>query len=169
MLEWFKPKMAPEGPVEVELDTVIARPAAEIYPLVDFADPRNHKAAVGSITRTGPKSFDLQLDMLPGFTFPVAQLKADPGRSYTVECMLPRELGARLERTVETIVIEPIDARSCKVTARTTGYFHPMKMKHFEYEVAMIATACKNSLAKLKIHAEEGVEAIRDIEAQQVA
>ncbi|WP_338241795.1 hypothetical protein [Aurantiacibacter hainanensis] len=169
MLDWFKPKMAPEGPVEVELDTVIARSAAEIYPLVDFGDPRHHKAAVGTITRTGPKRFDLLLDMMPDVTFPIVELKADPGRSYTIESVLPKELGVRLERTVEAIVIEPLGAGSCKVTARTTAYFHPMKMKHFEYEVAVIAMACKNSLSKLKIHAEQGVHAIREIEAWQAA
>ena len=169
MLEWFKPRMAPEGPVELELDTVIEKPADEIYPLIDFGDPRHHKNAVGTITRTGPKSFDMVLDMLPDLTFPVVELKADPGHGYTVECVLPAELDARLHKTVEAITIEPLGANSCKVIARTIAHFHPMKMKHYEHEVSMIAAACNNSLMKLKIHAEQGVDAIREIEAQQVA
>ena len=35
MFGLFKPKRAPEGPVCIELDVEIAKPAGEVYPLID--------------------------------------------------------------------------------------------------------------------------------------
>jgi len=166
---WFKPKMAPEGPVEIVLDAEIERPAEEVYQLVDFGDPRNFKAAVGTITRTGANSFDMELDMLPGLTFPITEVEAVPGRSYAIEGVLPKAVGGKLHKTVERCEIKPLDDNRCKVTTTTLATFKPMKAKHFDFEVAMLTAACNNSLTKLKIHAEQGVEAIREIEARQVA
>lgn len=168
MFNLFQPRMAPEGPVEVELETEIARSAEDVYAMIDFGDPRHHKAAVGKITRTGPKSFDMVLDMLPGLTFPIAELEASPPHCYAIESWLPEGLG-RLIKTVERHQIAPLGPDRCKVTANTLATFAPMKLKHFEGEVATIAMACNNALAKLKIHAEHGVETIREIEAEQVA
>ncbi len=169
MFGLFKPKMAPEGPVEVDMDIEIERPAGEIYPLVDFGDPRNHKAAVGTITRTGDNTFDMVLDMLPDLTFPITEIEAQPGRSYTIESVLPEELGARLYKTVERTEIEPLGDDRCRVISKVTATFHPMKLKDYEHEVAMIAAGCHNALAKLKVHAEQGVDVIREIEAAQTA
>lgn len=168
MFGFLKSKMAPKEPVEIEMEIEIDRPAEEVYALVDFNDPRNQKAAVGKITRTGEKTFDMVLDMLPDLTFPIVELEAVPGRSYTIDSVLPEELGARLLKTVERTDIEPLDANRCRVTMTTLATFKPMKMKHYDYEVAMITMACNNSLAKLKIFAEQGVEAIRNIEARQI-
>jgi hypothetical protein len=169
MFGWFKPRMAPEGPVEIEMDAEIERPADEVYALVDFGDPRNYKAEVGTITRTGAKSFDMVLDMLPDLTFPITEIEAEPGRSYTIESVLPEEVGGKLCKTVERCEIEPLGENSCKVTTTTLATFHPMKLRHFDGEVAMLAMACNNSLMKLKIHAEQGVETIREIEVCQIA
>mgnify|MGYP001263061169 CR=1 FL=1 len=169
MFGLFKPKMAPEGPVEIEMDMEIERSAEDIYAMVDFGDPRHHKAAVGTITRTGDKTFQLVVDMLPDIVFPIVELEAVPHSSYIIESVLPDDLDGRLHKTVESIAIEPLEPDRCKVTASTLAYFHPMKLKHFDMEVAMITMACNNSLVKLKIHAEEGVDTIRDIETQQMA
>lgn len=168
MFGLFKPTMAPEGPVEIELSMEIERSAESVYAMIDFGDPRNYKAEVGTITRTGPKSFDMVLDMLPDLTFPIVELEAVPHRVYEIESVLPEGLG-RLHKTVERAEIEPLGPDRCKLTAITFAHFHPMKLRYFQGEVAMIATACNNSLAKLKIHAEQGVEVIREIEARQVA
>ncbi len=168
MFGLFESKMAPEEPVEIEMDVEIERSAEDVYAMVDFADPRHHKAEVGSITRTGDTTYDLVLDMMPDLTFPITELEAVPGRSYIIESVLPAELGARLFKTVEGCEIESHGPDRCKVTAKTLAYFHPMKLKHYEREVTMIAMACNNSINKLKIHAEQGVEAIRAIEAQQM-
>ncbi|MWV26585.1 hypothetical protein [Aurantiacibacter rhizosphaerae] len=161
--------MAPDGPVEITKEVEIERPAAEVYPMVDFDDPRNHKAAVGTVTRTGSDTFDMALDMLPGLIFPITEMEAVPGRSYTIESILPEELGARLHKTVERTDIEPLGDDRCKVTLVVTACFHPMKMKHYDHEIAMITAGCHNSLAKLKVHAEQGVDVIREIEAAQAA
>lgn len=169
MFGWFKPRMAPEGPVEIRAEVEIERPAEEFYAMIDFGDPQHYKNDVGTVTRTGEKSFVMTLDMLPDLTFPITELHADPGRSYMFESVLPAELDARLHKTVEQLDIEPLGENRCKAITTTLAHFHPMKMKHYDVEVAMIATSCNNSLAKLKIHAEQGVETIREIEAQQAA
>ncbi|MFB0612159.1 hypothetical protein [Aurantiacibacter poecillastricola] len=169
MFGWFKRRKAPEGPIEVELDLEIERPACEVYPLVDFADPRHHKAEVGTITRTAERSFDLVVDMLPDLTFPVEELAASPDRVYSYKSILPVELGTPLLYTIETYWLEPAGENRCKVTFSLVGHFRPMTMKEYRLEVARIAAASNNTLAKLKIYAEQGVEAIRAIEAQQAA
>ena len=168
MFGLFKPKMAPEGPVEIEMSVEIERSAQDVYAMIDFGDPRNYKAEVGTITRTGPNSFDMVLDMLPDLTFPLVERAAEPHRVYEIESVLPEGLG-RLHKTIERTTIEPLGPGRCKVTANTQATFHPMKLKYFQHEIAMIATACNNSIEKLKIHAEHGVEVIREIEARQVA
>ena len=168
MFGLFKPKMAPEGPVEIEMDTEIERSAEDVYAMIDFADPRHHKAEVGTITRTGDTTYTLVVDMLPDLTFPITELEAVPGKSYIFESVLPAELGARLEKTVEGCEIEPLGPDRCKVTAKTLAWFHPMKLKHYDQEIATIALACNNAINKLKIHAEQGVDAIREIEAHQM-
>ena len=48
MFGLFQRKAEPLGPFEFEHETVIDRPAAEVYPLVDWADPRNAKRALGN-------------------------------------------------------------------------------------------------------------------------
>ena len=169
MFGLFKPKMAPNGPVEVDMDIEIERPAAEVYAMVDFGDPRNHKAAVGTITRTGSNTFDMELDMLPDLTFPITEIEAEPGRIYTIESVLPEALGARLYKTVERTEIEPLGDDRCKVSSKVTATFHPMKLEEYDHEVAVIAAGCHNALAKLKVHAEQGVEVIREIEIVQSA
>ncbi len=169
MFGLFESPMAPEEPVEIEMDLEVERSAQDVHAMVDFGDPRNHKMAVGTVARTGSNTFDLVLDMLPDLTFPITELSQEPGRSYDIESVLPEELGARLYKTVERTEIEPLGKNRCKVTCRTAAHFHPMKMKHYQDEVAMIAAGCYNSLAKLKVHAEQGVEVVRQIEAAQNA
>ena len=169
MFGLFKPRMAPEGPVEIEMDCAIARAASDVYPMVDFADPNHHKRAVGTITRTGDTTFELVVDMAPGLVFPITELEAAPPRVNTIESVLPPELGAPLIKTVERTKIEPLDEGSCTVTVKTTAYFRPMTMKQYEEELRRIAIACNNSLMKLKVHAEQGVDAVRAIEARQNA
>ena len=169
MFGLFKPKMAPEDPVEIEMDAEIERSAEDVYALLNFADPRHQKAEVGIISRTGDATYEMVLDMLPDLVFTVRELEAVPNRSYSFESPLPAELGARLMKSVECYRIEPLGPDRCKVTATTFAHFHPMKLKHYQREIAMVAVACNNSIEKLKIHAEQGVEAIREIEAQQMA
>lgn len=55
------------------------------------------------------------------------------------------------------------------MTVKTTAYFRPMSVKQYEAELRRIAIACNNSLMKLKVHAEQGVDAVREIEARQNA
>lgn len=169
MFGLFKPKMAPEGPVEIEMGVEIERSAADVFAMVDFGDPRHYKNEVGTITRTGESTFDMALDMLPGMSFPITELEAVDGHTYIFQSVIPAEVGGRLHKTVESYEIEPMGDDRCNVTARTLAYFKPMKLKHYEDEVATMAIACNNALLKLKIHAEQGVEMIREIEMQQVA
>ena len=169
MFGLFKPKMAPDDPAEIEMEAEIERSAEDVYAMVNFADPRHHKAEVGVITQTGDATYEMVLDMLPDLTFTVRELAAVPNRSYSFETPLPPELGARLMMTVESYRIEPLGPGKCKVTATTLAHFHPMKLKHYQEEITRIAVACNNSINKLKIHAEQGVETIREIEARQVA
>ncbi|RIV83867.1 hypothetical protein [Aurantiacibacter zhengii] len=161
--------MAPEDPVEIEMDAEIERSAQDVYAMVNFADSRHHKAEVGVITRTGDATYEMVVDMLPDLTFTVRELEAVPNRSYSFESPLPTELGARLMKTVESYRIESLGPDRCKVTATTLAHFHPMKLKHYQEEITRIAVACNNSINKLKIHAEQGADTIREIEARQVA
>src|SRR5918993_1296776 len=164
MFGMFKRKEAePFGPCEFEHSIEIERPAAEVYALVDFSDPRNAKRALGNkLEQVGhsPDRFRLLLDMVPGHTFEMIVTEAVPGRSYGFDNEITPPVG-RLVSCHETYRIEPLGENSCKLSLETSAWFvGGLSPEDMAVEIMLMGTAGQNGLIKLKVHAEQGPDAV---------
>lgn len=171
MFQFLKPKSAPEGPIELRFDVTIERPAEEVYALVDWGGPRNAKRELGNEVvavegRVG--QFHLALAGLPGQRFEITVFDAVPHAAYSFECDIVPMIG-QLKRTREVYAFEPVAEGVCLVTLAITATFASgLSARKIEHERLAMTAACVSALAKLKIHAEKGVEAVRVVESQQL-
>lgn len=167
MFGLFKPKPAPKGPVHFDLVAEFARPAAYVYALIDWGDPKNSKRALGHevMPVVGIKGrYRMILTSLPNHMFELQETRAEPGRHYAYVCEVLPPFGA-LVRTTETYALEPLTDRSCRVTMKTEATFaEGMTYKEFQQEVMVMASACQSALEKLRIQAEHGVDAVKAVE-----
>jgi len=161
----------PVGPFEFGHSLEIERPAADVYALIDWGDPRNAKRALGNkVERIGrfPERYRLHLDMVPDHRFEMTVTEAVPGETYAFETEIAPPVG-RLVCSDETYVIEPTGANSCRlgllVRATFTG---GMSEKGLAREIMVMTASCGNALAKLKVQAEQGTDAVHRIEALQM-
>lgn len=167
----LKRKVEPMGPFEFGDSVAIARPASEIYALLDWADARNAKRALGNkVEQVGsaPERFRMTLDLVPGHVFEMIVTNAVPGETYAFENEITPPPG-RLVSSRETYSIEPIEEGSCVLTLVVSASFTGgLSDEALAMEVMMMTVACENALEKLKIQAEQGVEAVHAIEAMQM-
>ena len=167
----LKRKTEPLGPFEFEHSVEIEKPAADIYALVDLADPRNAKRALGNKVEqlaTAPDRFRMHLDMVPDHRFELIVTEAVPGRSYAFDVEITPSVG-RLVSCHEAYSVEPLGDGSCRLGLTVSAWFQGgLSPEDYAMEVMMMGTSGQNALAKLKIQAEQGVEAVHAIEAQQM-
>ena len=167
MFSFLKPNLAPEGPVPFRVEVDVDRPADAVYPLVDWADARNSKLALGHRVRALDERADrfmLELEEMPGHRFDMLVSEAEPSRSYRFTTMVTPRVG-RLETCEEHYQFEPIGEGRCRLTLDVIATFRSgLKMRHFEQELALMTLSCTRALAKLKLHAEQGVDAVRQLE-----
>lgn len=172
MLDWFKPEMAPEGPVTFDFETGIAAPAEEIYALVDFADPRNAKRQLGhSVAQgeAGPGNFILVIRQMPDAEFVLSVTDATAPSSYAYRCD-PRPQQGRLQWSMERYTIADQGDGTCLVTLLVEAQFdEPLPQREYARHVGMMASGCDIALEKLKLHAEQGMEAVLEYERRQFA
>jgi hypothetical protein len=91
------------------------------------------------------------------------------GRRYAFETEITPLIG-KLVQSCEAYSIEALDAHSCRVEQLVSASFvGGMSMETLAGEVMMMASACDSGLKKLKLQAEEGVEAVERFEAMQFA
>ena len=166
MFGLFKSKPAPDGPIIVSHSTIIDCPPDELYRIVDFADEMCWKKAVGSVEPTGEGTFLMKLDMAPELEFPVEVLETVPGASYSYECRIVPKVG-RLVRSVERYDMSAENEGTLVTLTLLAEMDSGMTVKERKQESQMLDLAGHNALAKLKIHVENGVDTIRDIEAMQ--
>ena len=82
MFGLFKPKPAPEGPIKLTFSVLVERPPADVYPLIDWADPRNAKRQLGhSVAAIDGSSSHFRLIMteMPEHNFDMKVSDATPG------------------------------------------------------------------------------------------
>jgi hypothetical protein len=93
-------------------------------------------------------------------------IEAVPDRSYAFSSDIQPRVG-RLESDEEHYSLEPVGEERCRLKLLTVAEFQSgLSMKQFEQELAMMTLACQRALIKLKLHAEQGVDAVRALEAQ---
>ena len=165
MFGLFKSKPAPEGPVDIAMSMDIDAPAEEVYALIDFADPRNAMVARGEgLSKVGsdPDVYRLHIRAMPDHKFDQEILAAESPRHYAYRGTVEPAVG-RLVWTEASFDVIKTGPASCRLENATRVQFtEPMTMKVFEHELTMMTTACHNTLAKLKIQAEYGVEAVNN-------
>ena len=164
-----KRNVEPFGPCEFEHSIEIEKPATDVYALVDWAAARNAKRALGNkVEELAPDRFRLHLDMVPDHRFEMIVTEAVPGQRYAYDAEITPPVG-RLVACKEAYTVEPLGEGSCKLGLTTTAWFQGgMSERDMAMEIMMMGTSGQNALAKLKIQAEQGVEAVHAIEAQQM-
>jgi uncharacterized protein YndB with AHSA1/START domain len=165
----LKRKAEPLGPFEFEHSIEIEQPAAAVYALVDLSDPRNAKRALGNkVTQVSAERFEMELDMCPGHVFGMTVTEVVPGRAYAFETDVTPPIG-NLVSGNETFRVEPLGDSSCRLSLTIAAWFQGhLSAEEMAMEVMMMGMAGQNALAKLKVHAEEGVEAVHRLEAMQM-
>ena len=168
MFGLFKRKPAPEGPVHFNLAIEVDRPASEVYPLIDWSDPRNAKRQLGHKVEPidgQADRFRLIMTEMPEHCFDMVVTKAVPNQAYIFSTDIKPRVG-RLESDEEQYSLEPLGEDRCKLTLVTVATFQSgLSMKQFEEELAMMTIACQRALIKLKVHAELGLDAVKELDA----
>lgn len=164
-----KPDPAPEGPVKFTVAVEVDKPAADVYPLIDWADSRNAKRELGhgvELLSDDPKRFRLIMTEMPDHRFDMTILKEVTGQAYSFVTDIQPRVG-RLESDEENYILEPLGPDRCKLTlVCNVEFIGGMTMDELENELMMMTMACQRALIKLKVHAEMGVEAVRSLEAE---
>lgn len=169
MVGLLKSKEKPEGPVEYENTAEIEASAESVYRLLDFADPLNQRRQMGdAITDLGgSRTFDLTMAALPGIPFRFEIIEATPFSRYVFECP-SSDPEANLVNCREEYTFEPISKDQCKLHCKTIAEFRQgLSLEEFGREVAMMGAGVADSQYKLKLQAEEGIDAVMKYEAEK--
>jgi len=172
MLPFFRRKVVPAGPHEFGAEIEIERPASEVYPLLDFADPRNAKRELGDRVEAiagAPGRFDLVVDVLPDATFSLTVTAEERDREYAFWCVSAPLFG-NVARSHERYVLEDLGKEGCRlILTQTIEFDRELSEDEYGMEAMMLTFAGFSALAKIKLHAEEGVEAVKAMSEAQMA
>ena len=164
MFHWLRPKFGPEGPIEFRCEVVIDKPAEKVYALLDWSDPRNAKRELGNEIAAiagAPECFRMTMPALAGHVFDMRVTQAVPPSVYAFAIAITPMVG-RLAFSHEEYGVEPLEADTCRLTlVNTVTFASGLRMDEFRHEVAIMTIASHNALAKIKIHAEQGIEAVK--------
>ena len=165
MFSFLKRKPAPEGPAPFRVEVDVDRSANAVYSLVDWADPRNAKVALGHhVEALGADRFVLEMKGMAGHRFEIGVSEAQPGRSYRFTTEITPRIG-RLELCEEHYRFEPLGDDRCRLILESNATFRSgLGMRQYERELALMTLACTRAVGKLKLHAEQGVDAVRKLE-----
>jgi hypothetical protein len=174
MINWlrqlFRPEMAPEGPVTFDFEEEIEASAEHIYRLLDLAHEPCAKRELGhGVEQLAPGTFRFTMWQMPDTPFSITVTSAEPHRKYAYRIEPDVKVG-RLQWTQERYTLAMQDNGKCLVTLLVEAQFDmPMTMRDYSQEVARMAMGCAIALEKLRLHAEQGAEAVLDYEAEQFA
>jgi hypothetical protein len=170
MFGLFKPKLAPVGPHPFEIEGEIAASAAEVFALIDYADPSNAlKARGATITPVeGPgQRFLMKLPQVPDLDFHIDVIESEAPNHYAYAILIDPLVG-RMAASTESYTLWDVPGGGCRVRLENAVTFQDgLLEKHIQEEFAMVTMALLKSMAKLKLQAEQGVEAVLAFEAEQ--
>ena len=172
MFQFFGKKSVPAGPHRFGAEIDIELPASEVYPLLDLADPRHAKRQLGGKVEAvagEPGRFDLAVSELPDALFALTVTAQEHDRCYAFSCVSTPRFG-RVARSHEHYELEDLGNRDCRlVLTHTIEFDRALGEAEYGMEAMMLSLATFNAVAKIKVHAEEGVEAVRAMTAAQMA
>ncbi|MEO1731960.1 MAG: hypothetical protein AAFR64_14660 [Pseudomonadota bacterium] len=167
MFGFNKKKRMIEGPVEFIMEAEIQRPAHEVFPLIDMADPRYCHVQRGAELRQIEGSsdrYDMVVEEMDDVVFQFRVLERVEGERHSIECTIKPQINA-LVKSVETHVIKPISDSACHVTLTTSATFdEDLSDEEVTGEIAMMSAAVSDDLEKLAVLAEEGLEAVKALD-----
>ena len=171
MFHWLKPKLGPGGPIEFRGEVVIEKPVEQVYALLDWADRRNAKRELGNdiaALEGASDRFRMTMPALPDHVFDMTVTEAAPHAAYAFATEITPMIG-RLASSHEHYDLEPLGAGTCRLTlVHTVTFIDGLRMDEFSDEVAIMTVACHNALAKFKIHAEQGIDAVKAADARLI-
>lgn len=158
----------PVGPHDFVAEIEIERPAHEIFALLDFADPGNAKRQLGDRVEEvqgQPGRFDLIASELPDVVFALTVTASRSPAEYAFACV-SSELFGHMARSHEHYRIEDLGDAGCRVILTNSVEFdRPLDKAEYEFEAMMLTISAFKALSKLKVHAEEGLEAVKAMSA----
>ena len=170
MFGLFKPKLAPVGPHSFEVEGDIAASAAEVFALLDYADPRNAlKARGASITPVeGPgRRFLMKLPRMPDLNFHIDVIESEAPNHYAYAVVIDPLVG-RMASATESYTVWDVPSGGCRLRFETAVTFQDgFRERDVIEEFARVTLASHRSVAKLRLQAEHGVEAVLALEARQ--
>jgi hypothetical protein len=170
MFGLFKPKLAPVGPHPFEIEGDIGATAAEVFALIDFADPRNamkaRGASVEAVAGDGQR-FVMKLPQVPDLDFHIDVIESEAPNHYAY-AMLIDPLVGRLAASTESYTVWDVPGGGCRVRLENSVTFQEgLQEKHLVEEFALVTMSLYKTVAKLKLQAEQGVEAVLAFEERQ--
>jgi hypothetical protein len=172
MFQFFGKKSVPAGPHTFGAEIEIERSAREVYPLLDLADVRHARRQLGDKVETvagEPGRFDLDVSELPDALFALTVTAQERDRCYAFSCVSTPRFG-RVARSHEHYELEDLGDKGCRlVLTQTIEFDRALGEAEYGMEAMMLSIATFNAVAKIKVHAEEGVEAVRAMTAAQMA
>ena len=168
MFGLFKKKMAPHEPVELAAVVPVDAAPERFFELVDFSDPANAKRELGhEVRQTGNGNFVLVMSFMPDLEFPIVVEKCERPVRYAYSTQMPEGVG-NLVRSEESYQIEKSEEGGCIVVLTMKAELQPgLTMREYNREIGMLTLSLQNSMAKMKLHAEGGIEDVREFERQQ--
>ena len=164
-----KAQLVPDEPIELKVSIEIGRPAAEVYPLLDFADERHQLRARGNLIReieSSPQTYRLWYNLAPDLNFLFTVTEAVPGEAYAYSAVIVPPVGLRTG-SHEAWTLESLGDDACTVTFVNTIHHVPgLTQTQLGEEIGKSSNAAATALTKLRIHAEIGVEAVEEFERE---
>ena len=165
MFGLFKKEMAPEGPVDLEMELEIDSPPDKLFAMIDWASPDNRQVAMGHrVEQTGEDEFHFYLDFAPDAPMVSKVVEQVPGEYYAIVTALPDCFG-HLRISEESYTFASNGSGGTRLKLETRAFFSEgMTMDQYREEVGRVAIATQNALTKLRIHAEFGLKAAKAVE-----
>jgi hypothetical protein len=166
MLGLFKKKMAPDGPVDFTTEMQIEASPFKVYSHLDWLSEDHTYRALGEHVETIDSArgfYRMHVAAMPGHQFDFAVTEAEPGKRYGYVSETRPIIGRLVDMHSRYELVALNDGTSCLVKSHGTARFVDGLTQHqLDEEMSRMSLACHNSLAKLKIHAEYGIEAVRN-------
>ena len=163
MFGLFKPKLAPEGPYPFEIEGEIEASAAEVFALLDFADPRNAMKARGATivpVEGNGQRFLMKLPQTPDLNFHIDVIEAEAPNHYAYAITVDPLVG-RMAASTESYTVTDNPGGGCRVhLVNAVTFQQGLREKDLPEEFGRVTVALYRTLGKLKLQAEQGVEAV---------
>lgn len=165
MIQFRKKKnTAPPDRYELVSEIKIERPSSDVYPLLDLADPRYTKRQLGDQVEevTGqPGTYHVIIQELPDAVFALTVTAQTRDREYSFACVSTPLFG-NLTRSHEHYALEDLANGHCRlILTNSVEFCRKLSEDEFKLELMMLAFANESALEKIKVHAEQGVDAVK--------